>query len=463
MIRAMNRPFDNCLSGGFGPGAALLTDLYQLTMMQTYYEQAMTETAVFELFFRRLPPGARNFFLMAGLAQALDYLEQLRFTPEELQWLSTQAGFKPEFIDRLAQLRFTGDVWGLPEGTVFFADEPVLRVHAPLPLAQLVETRLMNLVHFQTMIATKAARAVLAAPGKVLIDFGLRRAHGAEAGVLAARATWLAGMSGTATVLAGALYGVPVMGTMAHSFIQAHASEEQAFEAFARSHPDNTTILVDTYDTEAGARKIVALAPRLARDGIRIRAVRIDSGDLAAHAFRVRQIFDEAGLKDIKILVSGGMDEFKLQELLRDKGAPIDGFGLGSGMDTSYDVPTLDCAYKLQEYAGKARRKRSEGKATWPGRRQVFRTLDTAGRMQGDVVTLEGDPQSGDALLQPVMREGRRLEGQATLSQAREQAAVNLGQLPVALRALESAPLYPVRVSDRLRALADEVDRGIAS
>lgn len=459
-MRAMFRTQQTIPAGG--AGEALLTDLYQLTMMQTYYEQGMTETAVFELFFRRLPPGARNFFLMAGLEQALDYLEGLQFSAAELDWLAGQPGFRPEFIARLAQLRFTGDVWALPEGRVFFADEPVLRVHAPLPVAQLVETRLMNLVHFQTMIATKAARAVMAAPGKTLIDFGLRRAHGAEAGVLAARATWLAGMSGTATVLAGPLHGVPVMGTMAHSFIQAHDSEEAAFEAFARSHPDNTTILIDTYDTLAGARKIVDLSRRLAPEGIRIRAVRIDSGDLAAHAFAVRRIFDEAGLGSIRILVSGGMDEFKLRDLLQERGAPIDGFGLGSGMDTSYDVPTLDSAYKLQEYAGRARRKRSEGKTTWPGRRQVWRRYDAQGRMCGDTVSVEDDQLPGETLLQPVMRDGRRLPGLPGLVQAREFARAELDRLPDPLRALESAPLYPVTVGDRLRELAEDVDRQLA-
>ena len=348
------------------PGAsALLTDLYQLTMLQTYYEHGMTQSAAFELFFRRLPQ-QRNFFLAAGLEQVVTFLEGLQFRADELEWLSRQSGFTAQFIDELARLRFTGDLDAIPEGSVFFANEPVVRIVAPLPQAQLVETRLMNLVHFQTMIASKAARAALQAPGKMLVDFGLRRAQGAEAGLFAARATYLAGMTGTATVLAGTLYGIPTFGTMAHSFIQAHDSELQAFERFARSHPDKTTFLIDTYDTEAAAHKLVQLAPVLARDGIKIRAVRIDSGDLAEHARRVRAIFDNAGMREVKILVSGGIDEFAIHELLLVQHAPIDGFGIGSGMDTSYDVPTLDCAYKLQEYAGRARRKRSEGKATWP-------------------------------------------------------------------------------------------------
>jgi len=443
------------------PGAsALLTDLYQLTMLQTYYEHGMTDTAVFELFFRRLPPKRRNFFLAAGLQQVVEFLERLRFTAEELEWLAQQEHFTAEFIDHLARLRFTGDVDAMPEGTVFFANEPVLRVVAPLPEAQLVETRLMNLIHFETMVASKAARAVLQAPGKMLIDFGLRRAHAAEAGLLAARATYLAGMSGTATVLAGALHGVPIFGTMAHSFIQAYDDELEAFDSFARSHPENITFLIDTYDTEAAARKVVELAPKLARDGIRIRAVRIDSGDLAEHARRVRKIFDDAGLQAVKIFVSGGIDEFSLRELLWSQRAPIDGFGIGSGMDTSYDAPTLDCAYKLQEYAGRARRKRSEGKATWPGRKQAYRSYAPDGRMSGDLLTLEGDVHPGDPLLKPVMRSGRRLPGLETLEEARARARHQLARLPDALRELEPAPPYPVVIADTLKTLAEEVDRG---
>jgi nicotinate phosphoribosyltransferase len=446
------RPYD--------PGAsALLTDLYQLTMLQTYYEHGMTGTAVFELFFRRLPPKARNFFVAAGLEQVVEFLEALEFLPEELEWLAAQNRFTGETLERFAQLRFTGDVWAIPEGTVFFANEPIIRVVAPLPEAQLVETRIMNILHFQTMIATKAARAALQAPDKLLVDFGLRRAHAAEAGLYAARATYLAGMAGTATVLAGQRYGVPLYGTMAHSFIQAHDSEMQAFENFARSHPDNITFLIDTYDTEAAARKVVQLAPKLARDGIRIRAVRIDSGDLAEHARQVRRIFDEGGLQDVQIFASGGIDEFALRDLLAVKRAPIDGFGIGSGMDASYDVPTLDCAYKLQDYAGQPRRKRSEGKATWPGSKQVFRSYDRADRMVGDLLALEHEAGAGEPLLRAVVRAGKRLPGLETLTQARERCKAQLARLPDSLRALEPAPLYPVAVSEPLQALAAEVDR----
>jgi nicotinate phosphoribosyltransferase len=440
------------------PGSsALLTDLYQLTMLQTYYERGMTDIAAFELFFRRLPK-SRNFLVAAGLDQLLEFLENLAFTPDELEWLAGR-GFPRAFLEQLAQLRFTGDVHAMPEGTVFFPNEPIVRVVAPLPQAQLVETRLMNILHFQTLIASKAARIVLQAPDKLLVDFGLRRAHGAEAGLYAARASYLAGMSGTATVLAGPRYGIPVFGTMAHSFIQAHDSEAEAFERFARSHPDNATLLIDTYDTEAAARKLVQLAPRLAHDGIRLRAVRLDSGDLAEHARRVRAIFDAGGLQEVKIFASSGLDEVAVQRLLAVERAPIDGFGIGSNLDTSHDAATLDCAYKLQEYAGVARRKRSEGKATWPGRKQVLRRCDASGQMAGDLLALEDEAGEGEPLLHPVMRNGQRLQPADRLPQARERCLRELERLPPPLRTLEPAAVYPVQVSDGLQRLAAEVDR----
>jgi nicotinate phosphoribosyltransferase len=257
----------------------LLTDLYQLTMIEAYLDAGMTEQAVFEFFVRNLP-ARRGFLIAAGLDQALGFLETLRFSDDEIAWLGASGRFTPRLIDYLATLRFTGDVEAMPEGTAFFANEPILRVTAPLPQAQFVETRLINILHFQTLIAAKAARMVLAAPGKMLVDFGLRRAHGGEAGLMAARASYLAGFAGTATVLAGRQFGIPMFGTMAHSFIQAFDDEAEAFAAFAHTEPGNLTLLLDTYDTEAAARKAVALAPRLEAAGIAIRAVRLDSGDL---------------------------------------------------------------------------------------------------------------------------------------------------------------------------------------
>ncbi len=437
----------------------LLTDLYQLTMLQSYVEHGMEETAAFEFFVRRLPPG-RNFLVAAGLEQALDFLENLRFSPAELDWLSRR--FSPAIISYLEKLRFTGDVDAMPEGSFFFPNEPILRVVAPLPVAQLVESRVMNLLNFETLIASKAARSVLAAPGKLLVDFGLRRAHGAEAGLLAARASFLAGFGGTATVLAGMLYDIPVFGTMAHSFIQAHEDETTAFEHFARSHPGNVILLIDTYNTEAAAAKVASLARKLRPDGIKVKAVRIDSGDLGAHARRVRQILDEGDAREVTIFASGNLDEYRLQALV-NSGAPIDGFGVGTALDTSSDAPSLDCAYKLQEYAGRARRKRSEGKATWPGRKQVYRKWDGQGHMTSDVLALaEDDPHDGAALLQPVMRAGRRMEPVAQLPALRDQVLDGYSHLPKRLRTLEIGHPYPVEISGKLQALARTVDEGLA-
>ena len=434
-----------------------MTDLYQLTMLQAYFDQGMEDTAVFEFFSRQLPP-TRGFLMAAGLEQVLDFLEHVRFTPQELEWLAQSGRFSRDFIDYLERLRFAGDVHAMPEGTIFFPPEPIIRVTAPLPQAQLVETRLINLLHFQTLIASKAARAVLVARGKGLIDFGLRRAHGAEAGVLAARASYLAGFTGSATVLAGFLYGVPVYGTMAHSFVQAHDDEAEAFEHFAYAQPDNVVLLIDTYDTEAAAEKVVALAPRLRQKDIQIKGVRLDSGDLADLSRKVRRILDAGGLTEARIVASGNLDEEAVRTLV-ESGAPIDDFAIGTRLDTSVDVPYLDCAYKLEEYAGQARRKRSTGKATWPGRKQVYRQLGPDGRMAGDMLTLEDDRPQGEPLLQLVMRAGQRLHPSPALSAVRQYAAAELARLPDHLRQLEAESPYAVSIAPALHELADAVDR----
>lgn len=437
----------------------LLTDLYQLAMLQAYMAHDLTGRAVFEFFVRKLP-ARRGFLVAAGLEQAIEFLETLAFSPDDLALLRQSGRFPSPFIDALAGLRFSGDVDALPEGTVFFPDEPVLRVVAPMPQAQLVETRLINLLHFQIVIATKAARMVLAAPGKQLVDFGLRRAHGAEAGMLAARASYIAGFAGTATLAAALRFGIPAYGTMAHSFVQAHDDETLAFEHFARARPDGLILLIDTYDTERAAAKVVALAKRLAVQGITIRGVRIDSGDLARHARAVRRILDQGGLADAIIFASGGLDEDVLLAFARE-GVPIDGYGIGTSLATSADAPALDCAYKLQEYDGLARRKRSEGKATWPGRKQVWRRCAADGTFARDVLGLEDEKQDGVPLLQPVMRGGGRVRPLPTLDALRSNAAGQLRRLPAALRRLEPQD-YPVAVSERLRDLAAACDRRFA-
>ena len=440
------------------PASALLTDLYQLTMLQAYWRSGMNETAVFEFFVRKLPPH-RSFLVAAGLEQVLNFLESLRLRKNELDWLAHHQRLSRPALEYLARLRFTGDVDAMPEGTVFFPHEPILRVTAPLPQAQLVETRIINLLNLQTMIASKALRSVMAAGDKPLIDFGLRRAHGAEAGLLAARASYLAGFAGTATVQAGRQYDIPIYGTMAHSFIQAHEDEATAFAHFAEAHPENVFFLIDTYDTEAAARKVVALAPRLRARGITTKGVRLDSGDLGEHARKVRRILDEGGLSEAKILASGNLDEYRIRALV-DEQAPIDLFAVGTAMTASTDAPSLDCAYKLQEYAGRPCRKRSEGKATWPGRKQVFRTYGSDGRFAHDVISLVDDAQPGEPLLHSVIRAGRRLATSPSLEAIRKHVAGEAARLPQNLRALDPATpaLYDVRIAPALEKLAAAVD-----
>lgn len=451
-----------------GRPSALLTDLYQINMIQAYLDHGETKTAVFEFFVRNLP-ARRGFLVAAGLEQALEFLAGLRFSPAEIDWLRSTGRFRQNLLDYLAEFRFTGDVHAMPEGTVFFADEPILRITAPLPQAQFVESRLINLLHFQTLIAAKAARVVLAAPDKLLVDFGFRRAHGAEAGVMAARASYIAGFAGTATVLAGEEFGIPLYGTMAHSFIEAFDDEMAAFAAFAQSRPDNLVLLLDTYDTEAAARKVVTLAPRLKTKGITIRGVRLDSGDLVALSRSVRAILDAGGLRDVTIFASGGLDEDSLAAFVKAN-APIDGLGVGTSLTTSADAPSLDCVYKLQEYAGLPRRKRSAKKATWPGRKQVWRHYGAAGRMIGDLLGVEaptppspargvGEGGGGEPLIQPVMQNGKRLRPAPSLDEIRQHAKRELQRLPDPLRMLDPAMTYPVTVADELKALAAEFDR----
>ncbi len=434
----------------------LTTDLYELNMIQAYLDRDENGEAVFEFFVRKLP-ARRGFMLAAGLSDALDYLENLQFSAADIAWLKSTGRFRQNLLDYLARFRFAGDVDAIPEGSVCFPNEPLLRITASLPQAQLVETRLINILHYQTLIASKAARMVLAAPGKVLADFGLRTAHGAEAGLYSARASYIAGFAGAANILAGERYGIPIVGTMAHSFVQVHDDEMTAFENFARSRPDGIILLIDTYDTEAGARKVVALAPKLKADGIAIRGVRIDSGDLTAIARKVRAILDDGGLNDVIILVSGGINEDVLQTMTSEA-APIDGFGIGVNLAASLDVPAFDCAYKLQEYAGIPKRKLSEGKATWPGRKQVWREYDAQGRMAGDILSLQTDQQKGEPLLVPVMRAGKRIAPSPSLAQIRTRAAADLARLPERLRRLEPGADYPVKVGDALVALVAEMD-----
>jgi nicotinate phosphoribosyltransferase len=430
----------------------LLTDLYELTMLRTYRDQGMDGTAVFEFFVRDAGP-RRPFFVSAGIESALDWLVQARFGEAECQWLRECGHFDDAFIDAMAHWHFSGTVRAMREGTIAFPNEPILQVIAPLPEAQLVESRLMNILHGQTLFASKAIRCRLAAGSHMLVDFGLRRAHGGEAGMWAARSCYLAGFDATATCLAGARYGVPVNGTMAHSFILAHEDERQAFLNFARSYPNNAVFLIDTYDVEKGAKHVVEIAPQLHHEGIPVKGVRIDSGDLASHARRVRTILDQADLTETRILVSGGLDEDRIAALVAD-GAPIDGFGVGSRVDTSDDVPYLDCAYKLHEYDGRAVHKRSEKKNDLPGRKQVFRHY-SGNAMNGDIIGVDGEALSGEALLVTRISNGERVDQAEPVRTARSRCEAQLQHLPAGLQRLQPAERYSVTHSSSLQALLE--------
>lgn len=428
---------------------ALFTDLYELTMARAYRAEGMDELAVFTLFARRLPE-RRNYLLACGLADALHFLETARFSAEAVDYLATLPWFRDgDFLDWLGGFRFTGDVYAVPEGTPVFANEPVLEVVAPIAEAQLAETFVMNQVHFQTVAASKASRVVAAARGRRVVDFGVRRMHGADAGVKAARAFHVAGVDATSHVLAGALLGVSVAGTMAHSYVQAHDHETDAFRAFLGVFPE-TILLVDTYDTLRGVRRVIDLARELG-DEFRARGIRLDSGELCGLSFRARELLDAAGLQRLEIFASGGLDEYEIDALV-SAGAPIDAFGVGTAMGVSDDAPALDMAYKLAEYAGKGRLKTSPGKAILPGRKQVHR-VEEDGRAARDVIGRWGEELPGRPLLRQVMREGRTVEdAHVTLDAARAHAGRELALLPDRVRAIDPAdPPYPVAVSPALQ------------
>ena len=436
----------------------LLTDLYQLTMAQAYFELGMQESAVFELFVRRLP-ASRSFLLAAGLEQALESIEALRFGEEHVAFLAQLGLFRRNFLEQLRRVRFSGSVHAMPEGTPFFAGEPIVRITGPILEAQLLESRLLNIVHFQTTIASKAARCVIAARGRQLNDFGMRRAHEADAALLAARAAYLAGFDATATVEAGRRFGMPLSGTLAHSFIEAHDDERQAFRDFVHSSAGPATLLIDTYDSARGLLRVIALEKELRRHGAGqgIRAVRIDSGDLWEQARSARAVLDAHDCGHIRIVLSGNLDEHSIDRLVRG-GIPADAFGVGTALAVAADAPALDMVYKLQQYAGKPRRKRSSGKATWPGIKQVFRERAANSAYRCDHIAQEDECPAGEPLLIEVMRAGRSL-GLPALNSSRERVRAALHDLPAAVRDLDGAAgAYPVDISVTLQALAAALD-----
>jgi nicotinate phosphoribosyltransferase len=439
--------------------SGLQTDLYELTMAAGYLETGFNARLTFELFVRHLPP-RRNYLVAAGLDQALDYLEEVRFSDEDIQYLRKLPVFRrvgADFFDYLARFRFSGDVWAMPEGTVFFPGEPVLRVTGPAIEAQLAETFLLAAVNFQTMIASKAARVVQAAGGRPVIEFGSRRAHGMDAGALAARAAVIGGCQGTSNAAAGKQFDIPVYGTQAHSWIMAHEDEEEAFAKFLDIFPDEAVLLVDTYDVRAAVDKIIAM-------GRKPRGLRLDSGDVAADSIWTRNRLNEAGWADVIVFASGDLDEDRIAELLAG-GALIDGFGVGTALVNSSDSPALGVIYKLveTEFDGEVRSvaKFSPAKVTYPGKKQVFRTSDSLGRFAGDAIGLaEENVPGSESLLVPVMNQGKRIVPRTDLADARKRCAEQIARLPEAVRDLNAAAVpYPVRHSKRLEDLLQEVRR----
>lgn len=448
-----------------GTGAAtsaLATDQYELTMAASYFSQGMTDSAVFDLFVRRLPP-QRRFLVAAGLADALAYLEQVRFSGSDLEYLRSLGTFDEDFLDYLAGFRFTGDVWAIPEGEVCFPDEPLLRIEAPMIEAQIVETALLSTVAHQTGIASKAARVAIACGDRAFVDFASRRAHGPEAAVKAARSAYLAGASATSNVLAGKLYGIPTSGTMAHSYVMAFADEREAFRRFARDFPTTAVLLIDTYDTVQGARHAVEVAHELAAEGVQLRGVRLDSGDLGELSKRVREVLDAGGLADVMIVASGDLDEHRITALL-EAGAPIDSFGVGTQMGVSADAPALSAVYKLAEYSGRPVLKLSTGKDSLPGRKQVWRR-ERDGVLESDTIGLDGEEGlGGRPLLEQVMAAGSRVGGAPSLADARETCARVLASLPEGLRSLEeSEDESPVATSSGIDALVQATRERISA
>jgi nicotinate phosphoribosyltransferase len=432
--------------------AALFVDLYELTMSASYHAHGLDSPATFDLFARDLPP-RRGYLVACGLDQALDYLERLHFDDTALEYLDSLGLFDESFLSLLASLRFTGEVWAIPEGDLVFPDEPLVRVTAPLIAAQMVETFLLNCIGYQTMIATKAARVASACRGRTFVDFSPRRDHGTDAAMKTARASYVGGAAGTSLVLGGQAFGLELSGTMAHSYVMRFDDETDAFRTYARDFPGRAIFLLDTYDTEQAAARVVELAPELEPEGLLPSAVRLDSGDLDALARAVRRILDDGGLTGVRIFASGDLDEYRIAQLVAAD-APIDAFGVGTQLGTSGDAPHVGVVYKLVEDATGPKVKLSTDKVTLPGRKQVFRLTDI-GEVQADVLGLDGEVvEGGRPLLQQVMIDGKRVVDRETVTVLRDRCRAAVASLPARLRALEPEdPPYDVRISPKLDAL----------
>jgi nicotinate phosphoribosyltransferase len=436
---------------------SLFTDYYELTMCASYFDNKTFEPATFDLFIRRMPEN-RSYFLFAGLEEALQYLQNIKFTEEHLIYLKKQ-GFNLDFLDYLRNYKFSGDVWAIPEGTIVFPNEPLIRITAPIIEAQLVETFLLNTINLQTMIATKASRVVNAAKGKSVVEFGLRREHGIDAGMKVARSSYLAGCQGTSNVLAALVYGIPVLGTMAHSFVMSYPKEIDAFRAFVKTFPNKSTLLIDTYDELTGAEKAVTVAKELEAKGYRLGGVRLDSGDLAKNSQKIRKILDDNNLGYVKIFASGDLDEFKIAQLLNDD-ARIDAFGVGTKLGTSADRPYLDVIYKLCETmtsdgSFSPIMKLSKDKITLPGRKQVYRFKNEDGSFKKDLIVLSDEKVNGEPLLIKVIEKGKLIYNLPTINEIRAKAEENIFNLPAEFKVLTNSPVYLVELSQKLQSLIE--------
>lgn len=435
---------------------SLLMDLYELTMAQSYFIYKRGSCATFDLIVRRLPEG-RSYLVACGLEDILNYLKDLRFGKEDLNYLKKEKLFSQGFIDYLSDFKFRGDVWAMPEGTIFFENEPVIRVTAPIIEAQIIESFLLNTINLQTMIASKASRVVNSAKDRKVYDFSLRRTHGQDAGLKAARASYIAGCHGTSNCLAGKLYKIPVVGTMAHSFVMSFKNEIDSFLAYSSTFPDRTTLLVDTYDTGKGIENAVTIGLYLKEKGSRLQGIRLDSGNIVSLSKLARRKFDKAGLNYVKVFASGNLDEFKIKELLK-KGAMIDSFGVGTNMGTSIDAPSLDVIYKISEVTNEEGEflptmKLSKGKVTYPGRKQVFRVKGKNGKFLRDILGLENEKINGKPLLVKVVDKGRAIYKAPALEKIRMFSKENLSKFPQALADAGKRYKYPLEVSPELRKL----------
>jgi nicotinate phosphoribosyltransferase len=446
-------------------GSSLLVDLYELTMAECYFRYKQTTRATFDLFVRQLPLN-RAFLIAAGLEDILNYIRDLRFSRQDIAYLRSLKLFSRKFLEYLSGFKFRGDIWAMPEGTIFFPGEPMIRVTACVMEAQLVESFLLNTVNLQTMIASKAARVVLAAQGKGVYDFSLRRTHGRDAAIKVARSSYLAGFSGTSNVLAGKLYRIPVAGTMAHSFVMTFKNELESFLAYSSVFPERTILLVDTYDTVKGIRNAAKIGLRLAQKGWRLLGIRLDSGNIVALSKIARKILDAAGLNYVKIFASGNLDEFSISDMLAKKAA-LDNFGVGTHMGTSIDAPALDVIYKLSEVSDARGRffpamKLSQGKVTYPGRKQVFRIQDKKGNFLRDVLALEKEGLKATPLLVKAVSQGKRVYHLPDLPEIRAVVSDGLARLPAGLKKVYPRYSYPVLVSPRLRKMTCALSRKLA-